>query len=532
MFPGFENKPASCVGSSAWARMVYALAVHKLTSLQASTSTETSFFCVANVIREFLRRLSVEWHQNKQPHLLRIMRNDSSPASHTILRIVGIEPSPLAPANIALVVTDGWYVARCTMDDLVEKRVWRGALRVSDKISISGSALQTLPSSKRFFFGEADELGASTLRISANGLHKAPQHLRFGIRNPAITRSLKHILDNHGVCPPTKVVLLRSYPVFYMETIRRDQEEERNVVICRREEGEDEARSAYEERIRREMIATAEEQKKRGEPVDVDATDVEQRSVRCVKDLLVCGLDDDPNDPLTRKLIRIYNASDVVQGMLTKEGQAFCMTQVWPRTGTWTCKSEAVRELREQATAAASVLSQFPRRICSVTELQNEHLQPGEDFDGVYSVLHVAPNESNESTRFVYMIDDPGDDLQVLALELSDDDATCLPRALRFRGGLRPRFPLIAVQDAQFRAVSEKHDLVHAKATLRTSIYSARTIRRLRKRASSLKSRCEQVDSRLRGKEEQLEILREAVISFVAGNISRIGAYFTSTQDM
>ncbi|KAI0561164.1 hypothetical protein FGB62_91g027 [Gracilaria domingensis] len=514
--------------------MVYSLAVYKLMVLQSSSSdaNQAHFYCAANVVREFMRRLSVEWHQSKQPHLLRIMRNDSSPSSHIVLRIVGIEPLAGDSDKLSLVVSDGWYVARCSLDDTLQSRVWRGRLRVGDKVSLSGSTLQTLSVSRPFFFGEADELGASYLRITANGLHKAPADLRLGIRKPAIAKSLKRLLDGHGTCPPLHVVVLRTYPVFYKETIAATDEEEKDEFVCRREEGEDEARSAFEEKVRREIMASVEKQKKLGEAVDPSAVPVEQRCVSCVKDILVCGLEDDPKDSAARKLIRIYNAPESLQGVL-KEGQALCLTQVWPRPGIWICKPEAVQELRKESRSTPTHASLFPRSIRSVVDLQKDMVQPGETFDGVFAILHVTPSDTNNHTsRFVYLTDDPGNDIRVLALELCDEDTKCLPRALRFRGGLRPRFPLLVVQDAQFKAVSKTHDLVHAKATLRSSLLSARAIRRQRKRSSAVKSRCEKVESHLRGKEEQLEILREAVVSFVSGETSSIGAYFTSTQDM
>ncbi|CAN8067261.1 unnamed protein product [Agarophyton chilense] len=535
MFPGLENKPASCVGSAAWTRMVYSLAICKLMTLQSKkpNANQLYFFCAANVVREFLRRFTVEWHQSKQPHLLRIMRNDSNPSSHIILRIVEIERSPDAPEKLNLVVSDGWYVARCSLDDTLQSRVWRGLLRVGDKISITASTLQTLSTSRPFFFGEADELGSSYIRVSTNGLHKAPADLRLGIRKPTMTKSLKRILDDHGTCPPLQVVILRTYPVFYRETIAAVDEEEKKEIICRREEAEDEARAAFEEKVRRDMLASVEKQKRRGKPVDATAVEVEQRCIVCVKDMLVCGIEDDPLDSDARKLIRIYNVPESLQGVLRKEGQTLCLTQVWPRSGIWICKSESVRQLRPKPSrSAASSSFQFPRKMCSIADLYSEEVQPGEDFDGVFAVLHVTPCETRGVTRFVYLTDDPENDISVLALELCDEDAKCLPRALRFRGGLRPRFPLVVLQDTRFKAISKNHDLVHAQATLRSSVLSARAVRRQRKRTNVVKARCEKVDSHLRGKEEQLDILREAVVSFVSGEINSIGAYFTSTQDM
>lgn len=541
IFPNVENKPASCVGSAAWTRLAYSLAVWKLAKLENLRQHRfrqygPGFLSVANLVRELLRRISHEWHANKQPHLLRMLRKDSSPASHAVLIVAGIQLTHTE--NVSLLLSDGWYVANALLDSFLEQRVWNGNIKVGQKIAISGASLQSVQSVKPFFFGEGDELVTSAFRLHANGVFRLSQqpNLCMGIHRPSRNTSIANIVDNGGLCPAVQVVILRSYPLFYIESINRndDSTDDKPIFVRRREEGEDEARMAHQEAARQKFVREREHQRSKGNE-HVEDVEIERRNVNSVMDVMVCGTDDDPHDTALRKIVRIYNVGEALQCVLSKESQIVLFTQLWPKKSGWTCKPDGIRDVGNGSCNTRTSVHQlsFPRRLMSLTELRKcNTMVHGDEFDGVFSILHVTARDSNVASRFTYLADDTGEEISVLALELSEADSECLPRTLRFKPGLRPRFPLIGLRDAEFRAVSTEHDLVHAKATLRTSIISARALCRQEKRSTPLRIRHEQVESRMKGKEAQLEILREAVVSFASGNRRSIGAYFTSTQDM
>lgn len=540
-FPAVAAKPASCIGSVAWTKLVYGLAVWKLGRLDMvhndSCGTDGSrFLCAANVVREFLRRLSFEWHNNRQPHLLRMMRRDSAPASHVVFIIADIEESE--EKHLLLTVSDGWYIARATIDTVLEKRVLNGKLRIGEKVHIAGAGLQAVSVPRDFFCGDGDELCSGVLRISANNLRKLLNNPRehLGIqRIPLVTNSLRWVRDDGGQCPTVRASVLRSYPTFYIESVPSkepddmDDEENRPEYIFRREDAEFEARAAFEEDMRQNLIAAAEEKGGRLFGGDEDMPEMLKRDVRCIKEVLVCGMNDDPRDPAVRKTVRIYNPPEDVQTVLAEEGQVLLMAHLWPKQHRWTGRPEGILHPRQKI--RSDLLSLFPRQICSILDLQCSELAKGMDFDGVFIVLHISSRTDEGERRFAYFTDDVGSEIRVLALELSGCDVDSLPKALRVKTGHGPKFPLVALQDIEFQAVSPKHDLVHARASLRSSFISSKAIARSRI-ANPFKESLLQLEAQVREKETQLEILKEAVISFASGTRGSIGAYFTSTQDM
>lgn len=539
LFPGVSEKPASCVGSVAWTKLSYSLAVWKLGKLDLAKTGEVSdkrcaFLNATNVIREFLRRISCEWHGNRQPHLLRMLRRDSAPGSHAVLLVADIEESE--SGAVSCILTDGWYVARAILDETVERRVRRGRIRIGDKVHVVGASLQSRESGRGFFFGDGDELGTSVLRVCANNIRKEREtcNERLGIqRQPMCSKSLRWIVDDGGQCPALQVLILRSYPIFFMESVQNSGrgDGEAPEYVFRREDAEYEARAKHEEETRQKYIALQEKKPRRYE--DCEPWNVETRQVRCVKEILVCGLSDDPSEEQPRKSVRVYDPVEDMQSYLSLEGQSLLLTQVWPRRNSWTCKPQGVAPLRgKNVLDTQNLSSAFPRKICSIQDLQSNEVKCGEDFDGVFSVIHVSSANEKAEQRFVYLADNVGTEIRVLALEMSGFDAKCLPRAFRQGCQGRVRFPVVALQDIEFHAVSVQHELVHSRATLRSSFLPSKAVYRQRIGLGKLKFAVERVESQVRGKEAQLEVLREAVISFASGERPSIGAYFTSTQDM
>lgn len=518
IFPLQINKPATSVGSTAWTRMSYSLAVWKLAKLQShshdapqASDSFGAFLTAANVVRELLRRIKYEWHSNKQPHLLRMLRKDSSPASHIVVNVVGLEMGQ--NEQLFIFISDGWYIARAIFDKQLEQRIWNGSLLVGDKISVFAAGLQSLENPKPFFCGEGDEMSSAAFRVSANGARKAPLSAKLGIRRPPYTDSLSWLLDDAGTCPAIRVIILRAYPVFYIESLSEDAAEGR-LFVCRREEAEDSARAAYEEKFR---------EKRNGDD------DVPERKVRSALELLVCGLKDDPSDATLRKPVRIYNIHGGSLELLS-EGNAIIMSHVWPKRNKWTCKPDKVQPLKP---AMPAMLTNFPRQICSVAKLKTGAVKEGEEFDGVFTVLHICEGSPGENRTFVYLADEPtNDEIGVLALELSDCDTCFLPSVFRRKRSDLPGCPLVAILNIELCVISAEHDLVHAKATLRSSFLSPRSTRRHSSVTDHLKNRLRQVENKVRGKEPQLDILREAVMSFTSGKRGSIGAYFTGTQDV
>lgn len=533
LFPKATESPASCFGSAAWTRMSYSLVIWKLARLENQKpinerTTSGSFLSAANVLREILRRIEYEWHSNRQPHLLRIMRKDSSPASHLVLVMSGFELT--TDNRIFGLLSDGWYIARATFDEILEKRIWNGKLRVGHKISTVGAVLQDKNGSRSFFFGDGDELGSSVVRLSANGVRKAPDNIsRLGRHPYPWSGSLRWVKDDGGKSPKLKVVILRSYPTFYLESISATDNEDRGFIF-RRAEGEDRAREIHEEQARRELQTDANHGERKKENCTVQESTC-KRDVRSVKEILVCGVHDDPRDSSARKLVRIYKVSEALQVLIGKEGSVLFLSEVNPKKNGWTCKPDAVQpgpRNRQTSFHDAGVAATFPRKICSVPELRSKAVDDGHDFDGVFLVLYVTSDRSN---RFAYLTSAPTDAINVLALQLSDADAECLPAALQFKRENLPAFPRIGIRDARYCYRDNNLDILHANSTMRTSFLTSRSLSRIDS-SDPLRVAYDDLETHIKGREPQLEVLRDAIISFASGNRSSVSAYFTSTQDM
>lgn len=206
------------------------------------------------------------------------------------------------------------------------------------------------------------------------------------------------------------------------------------------------------------------------------------------------------------------------------------MGSLWPKRNAWIGKPEGIRPLKKRG--RSTHLDEFPRCVYSIHDMQSGQVERGQDFDGVFCLLHVADGISQGNHRFVYFIDATGSQVGVLALELDDSDSQWVPKIFRrhlTKG--KPRFPLVALRDVEFQTVSPLHNLVHAQSSMRSSFLSSNSLRQ-QKECEGLRLAAKRLGSELRGKDDQLEVLREAVVSFASGVRASVGAYFTSTQDM
>lgn len=527
-FPSVSLKPASCIGSEAWTRLAYSLAVWKLTKL-SDTNMNGSFLSAVNVVRELMRRIEKEWHKNKQPHLLRMMRRDSAPGSHAVLNLLDIER--IESGRLVLVLSDGWYVARALVDDVLENRIMRGSIRIGRKLHIFGALLLSAQGQKPFFFGDGDELGENVLALGANNvrLRLNGSTERLGIqRRPLTVETFYGLREGCGACPVIRTIILRSYPLYFMESVQRDGDDEADVAkqyLFLRQEAEFDEKQKYGEKLRQAQLA-AREQKTDGYVSDDEQGILPSRDVRTVKEVLVCGVSDDASCKDSRKVVRIYDPSEDLLSFIAKEGSQCLMANLRPKKNAWTAKSDGIRPLPGFDPSTAL---KFPREVLSISELQNGRFRSGFSFDGVFCVLHVTATREEDECRFVYLTDDTAAGLGVLALELQASDSRSLPSVFGTQATSASKYPLVAFRDIEFHAESARHDLVHARASMRSSFYSSRKLMR-QKGHEDLKIAAKRTENNL--DKVQLEILREAVVSFASGTRASIGAYFTSTQEV
>jgi hypothetical protein len=574
MFPRAQRKPATRVGSAAWSRLVYSLAVWKLArlalgALEAGQSTGEAlrYFSAAHVVREFLRRLATEWTQNKVPPLAKMMRRDSSPASHVVLVVTAVV-MPLA-GDVALEVSDGWHVARARLDRALSLLVAdRKRIDVGDKLHVSNATLVD-SRSRPFFFGDGDELGAADLKFCINGVRRVKRtHLRsarlgFQRGQGMFTTNLSHVFPLGGPVPCLVVVVQRVYPVQYVERGGGGR------AVCRQEEAEDAAREVHAERIRqlgeRRSIGRGSGTARDGDDGDLQYV---PREVSTKLEFLVSG-GAGPAGNVCATAIVWRPTEDLVE--LVRRGGAVLLlysvnVDVYQGVLNLRVENSCVRPAPKEWTAVRPKDCLNARPLTQAAQLCKGGMSCGQEFDGVFAVVHIGLLAAPGTARYVFLVD-ALDTMHVIGLELHDDWAVNVPRAL-LGGCGRDRLPkrrqakpavdgedqavpadvaIVGLRDVKFVSVSAATGIANTNATGRTEILSLQVlgVRGGRVgREHGPGSRCEAEMAAMRAAAmamvekmqgpaavAQLDLVRDAVKAVASGEKTSIRAWYSQTQD-
>jgi hypothetical protein len=553
MFRNVHDKAATRFGSVAWTQMAYALAVWKYARLALGTiqagqrDRGLRFFTAAHVVRDLVRRVSKEWIQNQQSPLLKLFRRDASAFSHVVLHVTSVHSTEVRPTRLE--VSDGWYIGRASLDPALSLKVKeRGYICVGDKIHLSHSSI-TPCGPEPFFFGDGDELGSSLLNLFVNGVRKVRRcHFPFaklGFQRKTIlyTRSLRNIIPLGGVVPCIIVVIERSYPLSFMETIsirsERDAEPSaRADKIWRRQEAEDIAAQQHSE-----LFCKGAE----GRGPTVEATDGQTfEAARNVSSLLQfkavgisdCGLGRDGH-----ALVDVWNPTEEIAHLVKEEGRILLLHSVRPgRKRNYLSVSPSCVCVAGPAWTSMVKIPSASRRVTTTGDLFSGDLKIGDDFDGVFVVIHVGTHQGN--VRHVFLVDST-DTIQVIALTLQGEDAKYIPRALlqnarvEFRNN-EPVYAIAALKDITFRGVDKVTGIADAAASIRTDFLSRRALERgvCSKTSSGIvptmlaAARALESQVRERGMSTQLACIREAIIAVINGERQSIRAWYSETQDL
>lgn len=510
IFPNVAVNPATRIGSAAWMRMSYSLAVWKYARLAVGSMQDTqkkacNFFSGAHVVRDILRRLDREWKQNKAMPLLKMVRRDASTFSHFVVLVTKISQGEKGRA--ALEISDGWHVARAVTDAALSSAVLhKKRLVVGDKIHISHASVSDTRA-EQFFFGDGDELGTLLFNLSLNNVRKVPseQHfatkLGFHIRSALYTRSTKQICQHGGIIPCIVAVIQRSYPLKFLEKLPEpedeDQDEEgeaeqRNTRhVWRREEAEFFAQEKFleqvQERARLQQLQLGQNNDTAGD-AGISKPEDCSRSVKRQIELLINGIGDTPPDLKSRMRLNVWSPSDDVASVCKNEGKVIFVIGAKPgvKRGHLVVDSCGIRPapLQWQQLAKSKYLL---RKLTKLSGLYNSAVHEGSCFDGVFAVVLVGP-VSDCRDRYVFLIDST-DSHHVLALQLTGSDSEFLPRV--FCPALRSKqeqgksgesrgacVVLVGLRDCTFNGLTLSTGIASATASIRTEFVSQRTVYR------------------------------------------------------
>jgi len=212
-------------------------------------SRSLSGFSPEAVLNQLAYRYEHEINLAERPALRKIVEGDEAPERHMVLFIASVakEYSDEAKSEVFKVaVTDGWYVLPAVLDPCMTRAVERGRLKIGSKIHVCGAKLSGAENGVAIL--ELAGAGTTTTSVSivlqANSTHLAEWDTKLGFqRSPMVwTTQIRSISADGGLVPGLDVVVLRKYPVIFMETledgvtrIMRTALEERRAIKANRE---------------------------------------------------------------------------------------------------------------------------------------------------------------------------------------------------------------------------------------------------------------------------------------------------------
>ncbi|KAG0056739.1 Breast cancer 2, early onset [Gryganskiella cystojenkinii] len=210
-----------------WVRNHYSLVVWKLACYVRSWPEHFSsdtWFCPDKVLDQLAYRYEREINRAERPALRKIVEGDDSAARHLVLCIADIttEYSEVAKTDILQVtVTDGWYLLAAVVDPTLTRSIEKGRLRIGSKIHVCRAKLNGAENGAAILELMEGASSSVSLTFQANNTRLARWDAKLGFqRSPLVwIRRLRSITPEGGLVPGVDVVVLRKYPLVFLETL-------------------------------------------------------------------------------------------------------------------------------------------------------------------------------------------------------------------------------------------------------------------------------------------------------------------------
>ncbi|KAJ1917969.1 hypothetical protein H4219_002910 [Mycoemilia scoparia] len=188
------------------------------------------------VLDRLLYRYEREYTQGERSVIKTICEKDGHPSNPMVLLIANIMEPKNASGVYQIELTDGWYGITGQCDIRMDRAIQESRLCVGDKIIACGAKILGLQEG----IPPLEISPAVTLKLSSNSCRRAPWYEKLGLKpaNFKLYTSISSLKENGGqVCGILDVVVIRRYPLCYMETmdsgskvIRSKKEEEKREV--------------------------------------------------------------------------------------------------------------------------------------------------------------------------------------------------------------------------------------------------------------------------------------------------------------
>ncbi|KAG0035654.1 Breast cancer 2, early onset [Podila clonocystis] len=221
-FAGLLNRGASAeLLSDAWVSNHYALIVWKLACYCRSWPdhfTMDNSLTPTTVLNQLCYRYEREINRAERPALRKIVEGDESASRHMVLCIATINRDVTPPS---VTVTDGWYVIPAVLDVHLHKALQRGRLNIGTKFHVCQASLHGAENGGVAILEQPD---AVSITLHGNNTRLARWDERMGFHRAPIqwTTWIRNILPDGGIVPGLDAVVLRKYPVVYMEKLEND----------------------------------------------------------------------------------------------------------------------------------------------------------------------------------------------------------------------------------------------------------------------------------------------------------------------
>lgn len=212
--------------SPKWVWNHYRLVVWKLACyvrFWPETFLSAECFCPGKVLDQLAYRYEREINRAERPALRKIVEGDDSASRHMVLCIADIASEFSEEAqndSLRVKVTDGWYILSAVVDPTLERSIKRGRLAIGSKIHVCRGKLNGADNGAAILeLMEGDS--SVSLVLQANNTRLARWDTKLGFQSSPLlwTKRLRSITPEGGLVPGVDVVVLRKYPVVYLETL-------------------------------------------------------------------------------------------------------------------------------------------------------------------------------------------------------------------------------------------------------------------------------------------------------------------------
>ncbi|GJJ69289.1 breast cancer 2 susceptibility protein [Entomortierella parvispora] len=210
-----------------WVQNHYGLIVWKLACYVRSwpeNFPSAEWFCPEKILDQLAYRYEREINRAERPALRKIVEGDDSASRHMVLCIADISSGSSEETqkdSLQVTVTDGWYVLSAMVDPTLVRSIERGRLGIGSKIHVCRAKLNGAENGAAILELMEGSSSSVSLALQANHTRLARWDAKLGFQPfPLLwTKRLKSITPEGGLVPGLDVVVLRKYPVVYLETL-------------------------------------------------------------------------------------------------------------------------------------------------------------------------------------------------------------------------------------------------------------------------------------------------------------------------